>query len=159
MRDVLEKVRSFIRQHSLLKENARVVVGLSGGPDSVCLARILDDLGFEVVAMHCNFHLRGEESMRDERFVTDLCQQMNWQLYRADFDTEAYARSQKISIEMSARELRYERFRQIMQATNAEAIAVGHHQDDNVETMLLNLVRSPADMPESLLWSGTITDG
>ena len=141
MKEASEKVRNFIKAHHLLSEGARVVVGLSGGPDSVCLARTLDDLGFEVVAMHCNFHLRGEESMRDERFVTNLCQRMNWQLYRADFDTEEHARSQKISIEMSARELRYERFRQIMQATNADAIAVGHHQDDNVETMLLNLVR------------------
>ena len=141
MKEASEKVRNFIDTHHLLSEGARVVVGLSGGPDSVCLARMLDDLGFEVVAVHCNFHLRGEESMRDEEFVKNLCQQMNWQLHRADFDTAVYAKSQKISIEMSARELRYERFRQIMQETKAEAIAVGHHQDDNVETMLLNLVR------------------
>jgi tRNA(Ile)-lysidine synthase len=141
MKEVLEKVRNFIDTHQLLSEGARVVVGLSGGPDSVCLARMLDSLGYEVVAVHCNFHLRGEESMRDERFVTNLCQQMNWPLHRADFDTEAYARQQGISIEMAARKHRYDWFHQLKKEVGAEAIAVGHHQDDNVETLLLNLTR------------------
>ena len=118
-----------------------MVVGLSGGPDSVCLARMLDSLGYEVVAVHCNFHLRGEESIRDEQFVTNLCQQRGWKLYRTDFDTEAYARQQGISIEMAAREYRYDWFHQLQKEAGAEAIAVGHHQDDNVETLLLNLTR------------------
>lgn len=118
-----------------------MVVGLSGGPDSVCLARMLDALGYEVVAMHCNFHLRGEESMRDEQFVVSLCQQRGWKLYRADFDTEASARQQGISIEMAARDYRYDWFRKLRQETQSEAIAVGHHQNDNVETLLLNAVR------------------
>ena len=141
MREVLEKVRIFIRQHHLLQDESRVVVGLSGGPDSVCLARILDKLGYEVVAAHCNFHLRGEESMRDEQFVVSLCQQMGWNLYQEDFDTAAYARQQGISIEMAAREYRYDWFKRLKEEVNAEAIAVGHHQDDNVETLLLNLTR------------------
>lgn len=141
MQKTREKVRDFIRMNSLLKEGARVVVGLSGGPDSVCLARMLDALGYEVVAVHCNFHLRGEESMRDEQFVVSLCQQQGWQLYRADFDTEASARQQGISIEMAARNERYDWFRKLRQETQSEAIAVGHHQNDNVETLLLNAVR------------------
>ena len=141
MKEALEKVRNFIVTHQLLREGARVVVGLSGGPDSVCLARMLDSLGYEVVAVHCNFHLRGEESIRDEQFVTNLCQQRGWKLYRTDFDTEAYARQQGISIEMAAREYRYDWFHQLQKEAGAEAIAVGHHQDDNVETLLLNLTR------------------
>lgn len=141
MKEALEKVRNFIVTHQLLREGARVVVGLSGGPDSVCLARMLDSLGYEVVAVHCNFHLRGEESMRDEQFVTNLCQQRGWKLYRTDFDTEAYARQQGISIEMAAREYRYDWFHQLQKEVGAEAIAVGHHQDDNVETLLLNMTR------------------
>lgn len=141
MKEALEKVRNFIVTHQLLREGARVVVGLSGGPDSVCLARMLDSLGYEVVAVHCNFHLRGEESIRDEQFVTNLCQQRGWKLYRTDFDTEAYARQQGISIEMAAREYRYDWFHQLQKEVGAEAIAVGHHQDDNVETLLLNLTR------------------
>ena len=141
MREVLEKVRIFIRQHHLLQDESRVVVGLSGGPDSVCLARILDKLGYEVVAAHCNFHLRGEESMRDEQFVVSLCQQMGWNLHQEDFDTAAYARQKGISIEMAAREYRYDWFKRLKEEVSAEAIAVGHHQDDNVETLLLNLTR------------------
>ena len=134
-------MRNYIRQHHLLEEGARVLVGLSGGPDSVCLARILDSLGYGVVAVHCNFHLRGDESLRDEQFVVSLCQQMGWELHRVDFDTQTYARQQKISIEMAARELRYEHFRSLLHDTQAHVIAVGHHQDDNIETLLLNAVR------------------
>jgi tRNA(Ile)-lysidine synthase len=141
MEKAQEKVRHFILTHQLLSEGARVVVGLSGGPDSVCLALLLNRLGYEVVAAHCNFHLRGDESTRDERFVAELCKRMGWKLWRTDFDTEGYAQRQKMSIEMAARELRYEWFRQLKEETQAEAIAVGHHQDDNVETMLLNLTR------------------
>ena len=141
MQGVLEKVRNYIRQHHLLEEGARVLVGLSGGPDSVCLARILDSLGYGVVAVHCNFHLRGDESQRDEQFVASLCLQMGWELHRVDFDTQTYARQQKISIEMAARELRYEHFRSLLHDIQAHVIAVGHHQDDNIETLLLNAVR------------------
>ncbi len=141
MKILQEKVERFIRTNALLNEGARVVVGLSGGPDSVCLARMLDSMGYQVVAVHCNFHLRGEESMRDEEFVSALCQKMRWKLHKTDFDTEGYAREQKMSIEMAARELRYEHFQMLMKETESEAVAVGHHQDDNVETMLLNAVR------------------
>ena len=141
MQGALEKVRNYIRQHHLLEEGARVLVGLSGGPDSVCLARILDSLGYGVVAVHCNFHLRGDESQRDEQFVVSLCQQMGWELHRVDFDTQTYAQHRKISIEMAARELRYEHFRSLLHDTQAHVIAVGHHQDDNIETLLLNAVR------------------
>ena len=141
MQGALEKVRNYIRQHHLLEEGARVLVGLSGGPDSVCLARILDSLGYGVVAVHCNFHLRGDESQRDEQFVASLCLQMGWELHRVDFDTQTYAQHRKISIEMAARELRYEHFRSILHDTQAHVIAVGHHQDDNIETLLLNAVR------------------
>lgn len=141
MQGALEKVRNYIRQHHLLEEGARVLVGLSGGPDSVCLARILDSLGYGVVAVHCNFHLRGNESQRDEQFVVSLCQQMGWELHRVDFDTQTYAQHRKISIEMAARELRYEHFRSLLHDTQAHVIAVGHHQDDNIETLLLNAVR------------------
>lgn len=136
-----EKVGRFILEKGLLPEDARVVVGLSGGPDSVCLAMMLHELGYEVVGAHCNFHLRGEESMRDERFVKALCQEWGWRLFTADFNTAEYAQEHGISIEMAAREQRYDWFRRVKEETGAEAIAVGHHQDDNTETLLLNLVR------------------
>ena len=136
-----DKVAAFICKHGLLKHGTQVVVGLSGGPDSVCLALTLHKLGYVVVAAHCNFHLRGDESMRDERFVTELCLRMGWQLHRKDFDTESHAQGTGQSIEMAARELRYAWFGQLIEKTKAEAVAVGHHKDDNVETLILNLVR------------------
>lgn len=136
-----EKVEAFIKEHGLIERGGKVVTGLSGGPDSVCLARILHRLGYEVVAVHCNFHLRGEESMRDERFVHDFCKGEGIECLKVDFDTTGYAKEKKVSIEMAARELRYAEFRRIMKETGAECIAVGHHENDNVETMLLNAAR------------------
>lgn len=137
----LDKVKTFIRQKGIMKEGCKAVVGLSGGPDSVCLALMFHRLGYEVVGMHCNFHLRGEESMRDERFAETLCRQLGIEYRKVDFDTLSYAKEKKVSVEMAARELRYDAFRQMKEETGADVIAVGHHQDDNMETMVLNMVR------------------
>lgn len=141
MNETEKKVATFIRRHGLLHPGCPVVVGVSGGPDSVCLAVLLHKLGHDVVAAHCNFHLRDEESMRDERFVERLCQQLGMPLRKTDFDTAGYASTHQVSVEMAARELRYGWFRRLKAETGAEAIAVGHHQNDNAETLLLNLAR------------------
>ena len=119
----------------------KLVVALSGGSDSVCLLLILKSLGYQLVAAHCNFHLRGEESMRDEEFVRSLCERMDIKLRQTDFDTYAYAREKAVSIELAARELRYNFFKQIIDEEACTAVAVGHHKDDNAETFLLNCVR------------------
>lgn len=141
MESIQEKVKLFIRQNNLLDEHARVIVGLSGGPDSVCLALMLHRLGYEVIAVHCNFHLRDEESWRDEQFATALCEKNGIICHKAEFDTLKYAKEQKISIEMAARELRYSKFRHLKKELKADAIAVGHHKSDNAETIILNLIR------------------
>ena len=114
---------------------------MSGGADSVALLRILHTLGYDCEAAHCNFHLRGTESDRDEMFVRKLCKTMKTPLHTIDFATEQYAIEKKISIEMAARELRYQWFAEIKEKTKANVIAVAHHQDDSVETVLLNLIR------------------
>jgi tRNA(Ile)-lysidine synthase len=98
-------------------------------------------MGYKVHALHCNFHLRGEESDRDERFCEDLCLKKNIPFHRIHFDTLMYAETHKMSVEMAARELRYRYFEQLRKDIGAEAICVAHHQDDTVETVLLNLVR------------------
>lgn len=139
--DITARVANFIGRHHLLSPRAKVIVGLSGGPDSVCLTLMLHEMGYDLTGVHCNFHLRGEESMRDERFVRDLCHELNIPLHKADFDTAQYAKDHKLSIEMAARELRYDLFRRLKAELHAEAIAVGHHQDDNVETLMLNMAR------------------
>jgi len=135
------QVKQYILGNHLLAENSKVIVGVSGGADSVALLDILDCLKYECVVAHCNFHLRGEESNRDAFFVEELCQKYNLKYERIDFDTEAYAEIHSISIEMAARELRYNWFEQIRVIHLADRIAVAHHRDDSVETILLNLIR------------------
>ena len=119
----------------------KYIVALSGGADSVCLLLKMLDEGRHVEAAHCNFHLRGAESDRDEAFVVALCQRLGVALHRAHFDTREYASLHKVSIEMAARTLRYQYFEQLRRDIGAEAIMVAHHRDDNVETVLMNMVR------------------
>ncbi|MCE8465950.1 tRNA lysidine(34) synthetase TilS [Bacteroides nordii] len=136
-----KKIAQYIDNERLFPINARIIVALSGGADSVALLRILHTLGYDCEAAHCNFHLRGTESDRDEMFVRKLCKTMRTPLHTIDFATEQYAIEKKISIEMAARELRYQWFAEIKEKTKADVIAVAHHQDDSVETVLLNLIR------------------
>ena len=138
---MLNKIKRFIASEHLLRVDALYLVALSGGADSVALLLCLKELGYRVEAIHCNFQLRGEESMRDERFCEELCQRENIPLHKVHFDTQSYADLHKVSIEMAARELRYHYFFQLKEALNAEGICVGHHKEDSVETILINLVR------------------
>lgn len=139
--DFCSLISHFIEQHALLNKGGRYLVALSGGPDSVALLRALLTLGYTVDAAHCNFHLRGAESDRDERFCDMLCQQLGVVLHRIHFDTHAYADLHQVSIEMAARELRYRYFEQLRQDLGFDGICVAHHQDDQAETILLNIVR------------------
>lgn len=142
MKDELyNKVLGTIRRHRLFLPDEKVLVAVSGGADSVALLRILLRTGCHCEVAHCNFHLRGEESDRDERFVRDLCRAHSLRLFVEDFDTASYAREKGVSIEMAAREQRYAYFEKLRSELRFDKIAVAHHRDDNVETMLLNLVR------------------
>lgn len=114
---------------------------VSGGADSVALLDVLHRGGYECIVAHCNFHLRGEESNRDERFVRELATQYNVPLFVQDFDTATYATAHHTSIEMAARDLRYRWFEQIAREKGCEAIAVAHHQNDQAETVVMNLLR------------------
>ena len=136
-----QRIAQAIGRQGLIRSDGLYVVALSGGPDSVALLRVLLSLGHRVEAAHCNFHLRGEESDRDENFCVALCRRLGVELHRAHFDTRAYAAAHRVSIEMAARELRYGYFEQLRQAIGADDICVAHHRDDQVETVLLNLVR------------------
>ena len=138
---MIEKVRSYIKENRLLRPDDRVIVGLSGGMDSMTLIDVLLSLGYNCMAVHCNFHLRGEESERDAAFVEQWCESAKVGLVSVDFDTYRYAAEHKISIEMAARELRYKWFEDIRKEHHADAIAVAHHRDDLAETVLLNLIR------------------
>lgn len=117
------------------------LVALSGGADSVCLLLTLLEKGEVGAAAHCNFHLRGDESDRDEEFVRQLCLQRGVKLFVKHFDTQTEAEKTGESIEMAARRLRYEWFNAMIRDLGFDAVAVGHHQEDNAETLLLNLLR------------------
>ena len=138
---MLKKIAHFIEQHKLLSKDKKYIVALSGGADSVCLLLVLQRLGYDVEAAHCNFKLRGEESDRDEQFCVELCKKNDIEIHLAHFDTNFYAISHKISIEMAARELRYSYFENLRRDIGADAVCVAHHQNDCAETVILNLVR------------------
>ena len=135
------KVSDFIGKHQLLSHEGLHLVALSGGPDSVALLLVLRELGYKIEAAHCNFHLRGEESDRDEEFVKSLCNKLDIPFHIIHFDTREYATLHQVSVEMAARDLRYGYFRQLCQDIGAASVCVAHHRDDAVETLLMNLLR------------------
>ena len=137
----LRKIEQFIEQKELMNNSQLYLVALSGGADSVALLLALKKLGYNIEAAHCNFHLRGEESDRDEDFCKNLCRELDIKLHLAHFDTQTNASLHGISIEMAARNLRYNYFKALLKDINASAVCVAHHKDDSAETLLLNLVR------------------
>ena len=139
---LVHQMRRTIEQYDLLDRQSQrvVIIALSGGADSTALLWGLLLLGYRCVAVHCNFHLRGEESDRDEAFVAELCDKLGVTLERASFDTYGYAAAHKgVSVEMAARELRYDFFDELYVRYDAQCIALGHHLEDNVEQLLINL--------------------
>ncbi len=138
---LVRKVRQYISEQSLLEPGGKVLAAFSGGPDSVALLSVLRELGYDCLAVHVNFHLRGEESDRDEAFVRAFCQERKIPLRVEHCQTSSYAEEHHLSIEMAAREQRYRIFEQILFAEHLDVIAVGHHSDDSLETFFLNLLR------------------
>ena len=116
------KVEKYINEKELFGFNDKLIVALSGGADSVALLRILLSLGYNCVAAHCNFHLRGQESDRDEAFVRKLCAELSVPLEVIHFQTVVYATENGLSIEMAARELRYGWFEDIRKKYGASYI-------------------------------------
>ena len=137
-----QQVAAYIARHQLMNLERKYLVGVSGGADSVCLLLVLRRLGYHIEAVHCNFMLRGEESLRDEQFVRTLCNNENIELHITHFDTRAYASTHKVSIEMAARQLRYHYFEQLRTDVEAADVCVAHHRDDSAETVVMNLLRS-----------------
>ena len=134
-------IRRKIQACAPLQGAKRLLVAVSGGPDSVVLLDSLHREGFSVVVAHCNFHLRGDASDADAIFVRSLADKYQVAYCQADFDTEKVAEERKVSIEMAARDLRYEWFEQMADEYNCDLIAVAHNADDVVETFFLNLTR------------------
>ena len=141
MQKFIHRIEDFISRTHLLEKDGKYLVALSGGADSVTLLWVLHELRYQIEACHCNFQLRGAESDRDEQFCVQLCEQLGIPLHRIHFDTRLYAEVHKESIELAARNLRYRYFAQLKEDVEADGICVAHHQDDTVETVLINLIR------------------
>ena len=164
---MLKEFKSFVEKHNLIGRDDRVLLALSGGVDSMVLAKLLllsqqttdnrqqtlsttQQLGnsatqqlnlVQLAFAHCNFHLRGDDSDRDERFVTKFAEENNIPIYIKHFDTEAYAKENSLSIEMAARELRYAWFKELKEIHNFNKVALAHHGDDQIETFFINFLR------------------
>lgn len=135
------RIKKYIETEKLLSPGAKVVVGLSGGADSAALLAVLCGLGYRCVAVHCHFGLRADEADRDMAHSSGLAERFGAEFRTVRFDTTGYMAEHRVSAEMACRDLRYDYFEQLRREVSAEAIAVGHHREDNVETFFLNLLR------------------
>jgi tRNA(Ile)-lysidine synthase len=135
------KIENFIAENQLLNRQNAVLVAVSGGIDSAALLHFFVKSGYKCAVAHCNFHLRGENSNRDACFVKQLAKKYAIPFYIHEFNTFATAEKEGISIEMAARKLRYDWFEELLQNNDFQAIIAAHHQNDNAETILLNLIR------------------
>ena len=138
---MLDQFKAYINRYNIIAEGEKVILALSGGIDSMVLADLLLKSKVQFVAAHCNFHLRGEESDGDEKFVRGFCEKNEIQCFVKRFETEKFAKEQGLSIEMAARELRYAWFEELRQQLGYDKIAVAHHADDQAETFFINLLR------------------
>lgn len=135
-----ETVNNFLQKYNIPR-NAAFIVAFSGGADSITLLHTLKYMNLKILALHCNFNLRGKESDMDEQFVKRFCETYGIALSVRKFNTREYAVEKGISIEMAARELRYQWFREMKKKKEMDYIMVAHHADDVAETILINLCR------------------
>lgn len=131
----------FVSHNFNLNKNTRVLLAVSGGRDSMAMLHLFNLWSAVTGVAHCNFGLRGSESDGDETFVADFCHAHHIPFFSRRFQTEAYAQTNKISIQMAARELRYNWFEELRGKEHFEYIATAHHKDDVAETILLNISR------------------
>ncbi|SMC68533.1 tRNA lysidine(34) synthetase TilS [Pedobacter nyackensis] len=137
----LQNFKAYIDQHSLFKAKDKILLAVSGGKDSVLMAHLFKLSGFDFGIAHCNFNLRADESQRDEAFVKMLAATLDVPFYVTHFKTKQYAAAHKVSTQMAARTLRYDWFEEIRAREDYEVIALAQHQNDAIETVLLNLTR------------------
>ena len=130
-----------IDTHQLATNSNHILLAISGGADSVAMLDMFAKCGYKFAIVHVNFHLRGDDSNRDEAFVRSLAKKYNVEIFVKNFDTKSYANNKHISIEMAARELRYAEFDRLMNTYGFDSTAVAHHIDDAIETFMLNLLR------------------
>ncbi|MBC7655261.1 MAG: tRNA lysidine(34) synthetase TilS, partial [Oligoflexus sp.] len=136
-----KQLQDFIKSNALFKPTDKILLAVSGGKDSVAMAHLFFSLDLNFAIAHCNFNLREEESKRDENFVKNLANQFKVPFHLTSLETQKFAKENKISTQMAARDLRYAYFEEIRAQFNYQKIATAQHQNDAIETVLLNLIR------------------
>lgn len=143
--EVLEKVRLYIARHKMLEPNDRVIVAVSGGPDSVALLHFLhflqDSLNITLHVAHLNHMFRGEEAKAEAEFVRELAGRLGIPCTVEERDVPLYAREKGLSPQVAAREVRYQFFLDVLNKAGASKVALGHHADDQAESILINIFR------------------
>lgn len=139
-----EQVLNTIKKYDLINENDKIICGVSGGPDSICMLDILKDLKeelkFEIIVCHMN-HLIREDAISDEEYVVNYCEKNNIKCYVKRIDVKNYANNNKQGTEEAGRTVRYEFFDEILQKENANKIAIAHNKNDKIETIIMNVLR------------------
>ncbi|WP_166964272.1 tRNA lysidine(34) synthetase TilS [Yeosuana marina] len=138
---MIEQFQNHINTRFSFLKNSRLLIAISGGIDSVVLTHLCHQLKLNIALAHCNFNLRGDESDTDEDFVFQLAEDLDLEVFIESFDTNAYAKEHKLSIQMAARDLRYHWFQELKDQLKFDYILTAHHADDNLETFLINLSR------------------
>lgn len=142
---IFEKVLGTINKYNLIQDGDSIVLGLSGGPDSVCLLHILnrlkEKLDIEIYAAHLNHQIRGIEAQKDALYIADLCEKMGVTFFVKSINVPKYCEDNGLSVEEGARKLRYEMFYEIMHKTKSNKIAIGHNLNDQAETVLMRMMR------------------
>ena len=150
---MLKAFTTYFHENYELDDSDKIAVATSGGVDSMVLCHLLLALDISFVVLHCNFHLRGEDSDGDARLVKTFAEKNQLEFEQIDFQTREYAAENRVSIQMAARELRYDWFKKIRKEKNIDWIATAHHLDDDIETILINLgrgtgIRGMAGIPD-----------
>ncbi len=135
------KTAAFMEKHQMAKTGEKIVIGLSGGMDSVCLFHVLRDLGYSMEAVHVHHGIRGREADRDETFVKKLCEKYQVPFHGYRFDVPKISREQHMSEEEAGRMMRRQAFAEVLDRTGAKSVALAHHGNDRAETFLFHLCR------------------
>jgi tRNA(Ile)-lysidine synthase len=138
---MLEKFNSYYQNNKLFVATDKILLAISGGKDSITMLHFFKQHNLSFGVAHCNFQLRGADAVKDEQFVAQFCEENNITFHKIGFNTEEYASEKGISIQMAARELRYDWFEKIREEKNYQYIATAHHKNDVAETMLINLTK------------------
>lgn len=136
-----KKYTNYIEEHSLFTSQNKILLAVSGGVDSMVMLHLTHSCGFNFAVAHCNFNLRGAESDADEQLVRETCKTMGIELYVQHFQTTNYAKENNVSIQVAARELRYQWFSHLCSEKGFYSVAIAHNKNDIAETILLNLAR------------------